>query len=129
MPLPASAFTARSTESRDAALFHSSYPSFVSPCGTSVEPVCPAVDEAFSLLSRKWAGLVIHVLGSGPLHFCDLERAIAGVGARMLTERVKELEVGGIVTRRVRPQRPVRVLYELTDKGRALIPVVRGIEQ
>jgi DNA-binding HxlR family transcriptional regulator len=92
-------------------------------------PLCPSVEAAFNLLGRKWAGLVIHVLASGSLRFCELERAIPGVSARVLTERMKELEAEGIVSRTVDTGTPVRVTYGLTDKGKALVPVMRGIER
>jgi DNA-binding HxlR family transcriptional regulator len=90
--------------------------------------VCPSVESAFALIGRKWAGLIIHVLSAGPLHFCELERAIPSVSARMLAERVKDLEAAGIVSRSVYTGPPVRVTYQLSEKGRALIPVMRGIE-
>jgi DNA-binding HxlR family transcriptional regulator len=90
--------------------------------------VCPSVENAFALLGRKWAGLIIHVLAGGPMHFCDLEKAIPSVSARMITERVKDLEASGIVQRTVFTGTPVRVTYRLSEKGRALIPVMKGIE-
>ena len=90
--------------------------------------LCPAVEHAFEVLGRKWAGLIIRELSSGALHFCELERGIPSMSARMLTERIKELEGEGILTRTVSAAPPVRVLYELTEKGRALIPVMKGIE-
>ncbi len=90
--------------------------------------LCPTVERAFEVLGRKWSGLVIRELASGPRHFCELERNIPSVSARMLTERAKELEAEGIVMRTVHTGSPVRVVYELTEKGRALIPVMRGIE-
>lgn len=93
------------------------------------QAVCPTVEEAFDLLARKWAGLVIHCLAGGPLHFSELEHAIAGVSSRMLAERLKELEHAGVVTRTVETGIPVRTLYELSDKGRALVPVMKGIER
>jgi DNA-binding HxlR family transcriptional regulator len=89
--------------------------------------ICPSVEGAFNLLARKWMGLVVHVLATGPRHFCELEREIPGVSARLLTERIKELEAEGIVTRTVSTGRPVRVVYELTAKGRGLVPVLRGL--
>jgi DNA-binding HxlR family transcriptional regulator len=91
--------------------------------------LCPSVEAAFNLLGRKWAGLVIHSLAGGSLHFCELERAIPGVSARVLTERMKELEAEGIVSRTVDTGTPVHVSYGLTDKGKALVPVMRGIER
>jgi DNA-binding HxlR family transcriptional regulator len=89
--------------------------------------ICPSVEGAFNLLAHKWMGLVVHVLATGPRRFCELEREIPGVSARLLTERVKELENEGIITRSVSADRPVRVVYELTEKGRGLVPVVRGL--
>ncbi len=89
--------------------------------------LCPSVEGAFELLSRKWAGLLIHVLSAGPRHFSELRSAVPGVSARMLAARVKELEQAGILRREVQTASPVRVLYSLTEKGRALIPVMAGI--
>ena len=97
--------------------------------GSQSEADCGAVERAFGVLGRKWTGLIIRQLIDGPRHFCDLERGVRAVTARMLTERMKELEAAGIVTRTVDTGTPVRTSYELTEKGRALIPVMRGIEQ
>ncbi len=49
------------------------------------------------------------------------------ISDRMLAERLRELEQEGVIDRVVVPETPVRVEYELTDKGRALEPVVRAI--
>ena len=93
------------------------------------DAVCLAVEKAFDVLGRKWTGLIIRQLCDGPRHFCDVERGVPAVSARMLTERLKELEAAGIVTRTVDVGTPVRTTYALTHKGEALIPVMRGIEQ
>jgi DNA-binding HxlR family transcriptional regulator len=89
--------------------------------------LCSSVEKAFALLGRKWAGLLIHVLSSGQKRFRELEKAIPALSARMLAERVKDLEKAGIVAREVQTGSPIRVLYSLTEKGRALIPVMNGI--
>jgi DNA-binding HxlR family transcriptional regulator len=89
--------------------------------------LCPRVEWAFDLLSRKWAGLLVHVLAGGARHFSELRAAIPALSARMLAARVKDLEKAGIVTREVQASQPVRVLYSLTEKGRALIPAMNGI--
>lgn len=91
--------------------------------------LCATVEKAFDVLGRKWAGLIIRELSAGPRHFCEMERGIPSVSARMLTERMKELEAAGIVRRTVDTGTPVRTIYDLTEKGRALIPVMRGIER
>ena len=93
------------------------------------EELCPAVEKAFDVLGRKWTGLIIRELSGGSRHFCDMEKGIPSLSARMLTERMRELEAAGIVQRTVETGSPVRTSYELTEKGRALIPVMRGIEQ
>ena len=87
------------------------------------------MEKAFNLLAKKWAGLVIRELSAGPRHFADLERGIPSVSARVLAERVKELEAVGLLTRTVHTESPVRVTYALTEKGRALVPVMNGIEK
>jgi DNA-binding HxlR family transcriptional regulator len=93
------------------------------------EKVCPVVERAFALLGKKWAALIVHVLAGGSRHFCEVEQAIGSLSARMLAARMKELENEGLVRRVVQTGSPVRVLYSLTEKGRALEPALRGVEQ
>jgi DNA-binding HxlR family transcriptional regulator len=91
--------------------------------------VCATVERAFALLSRKWAGLIVHVLGGGPRYFCEVQQAIDSLSARVLAARMRELEAEGLVARTVETGSPVRVRYALTEKGRALEPALRGVEQ
>jgi DNA-binding HxlR family transcriptional regulator len=93
------------------------------------ERVCPTVEKAFELLGRKWAGLIIHVLAGGDKYFCELERAIPSLSARMLTARVKDLEENGLVVRTVSAGAPVRVTYSLTDKGKGLVPIMTAVAE
>jgi DNA-binding HxlR family transcriptional regulator len=93
------------------------------------ERVCASVERAFALLGKKWAGLIVHVLAGGPRYFCEVEKAIGSVSARMLTARMKEMEAEGLVRRSVQTTSPVRVRYSLTAKGRALEPAMRAVEQ
>jgi DNA-binding HxlR family transcriptional regulator len=91
--------------------------------------LCAGVERAFALLGRKWAGLIVHVLAGGPLHFCEVQQAIGSLSARVLAARMKELEAEGLVRRTVETGSPVRVRYGLTEKGQALEPALRGVEQ
>ena len=91
--------------------------------------VCASVERAFALLARKWAGLIVHVLAEGPRHFSEVRQAIGSLSARMLAARLKELEAEGLVRRTVETGSPVRVRYSLTEKGRALEPALRSVEQ
>ncbi len=91
------------------------------------ERLCPKVEAAFGLLAKKWMGLVLYSLIDGELHFCDLEKALPALSARVLTQRVRELEEAGLVLRKVSATSPVRVSYCLTESGRSLAIVVGGI--
>ncbi|MDZ4910274.1 transcriptional regulator, partial [Clostridium perfringens] len=82
--------------------------------------LCPKFENAFELLGKRWTGLIIRTLLSGQKRFSDIADAIPNMSARMLTERFKELESEGIVIRKVYPEIPVRIEYELTEKGQEL---------
>ncbi|MEF3304370.1 winged helix-turn-helix transcriptional regulator [Paenibacillus sp. GYB003] len=88
---------------------------------------CARFEKGMELLSKRWIGLIVHRLLPGPSRFCAIESAIP-ISARLLSDRLKYLENEGIVRREVFPDTPVRVEYSLTEKGRALEPVVRAIE-
>ena len=82
--------------------------------------LCPKFEDAFELLGKRWTGLIIRNLLNDQKRFTDISAAIPNMSAKMLTERVKELEANGIVSRTVYPERPVRIEYELTEKGKEL---------
>jgi len=79
--------------------------------------LCPRMEKALQLLSKKWNGLIVFSLLTGINKFSELEKYITGISARMLTERLKELESEGIVKKNVYPETPIRIEYELTKKG------------
>jgi DNA-binding HxlR family transcriptional regulator len=89
--------------------------------------LCPKFHEAVELIGRRWTGAVIRLLIEGRLRYSDLRDAVPDISDRMLSERLKELEAAGIVRRIVMPNTPVRVEYELTDKGRALEGPLRAL--
>ena len=72
------------------------------------------------MIGRRWVGAILRVLTAGPARFNEILTAIPGLSDRLLTERLRELEREGIVTRTVATCRPVRVTYELTACGRSL---------
>lgn len=92
------------------------------------EHVCPRYQQALNVLSRRWVGLIVRVLLDGPLRFNELASQLQVVADRVLSERLRELEAEGIVTRAVFVGSPVRVEYALTEKGKALEPVLSAIE-
>ncbi|MDW8799990.1 helix-turn-helix domain-containing protein [Clostridium sp. A1-XYC3] len=91
--------------------------------------MCPKFENAFELLGKRWTGLIIRTLLSGQKRFSEIAEAIPNMSARMLTERFKELENEGIVIRKVYPETPVRIEYELTEKGMELQAVMDEIQK
>lgn len=90
--------------------------------------MCPKYESAAELLGKKWTGLIIRVLLGGPKRFKDIKEQIPEMSDKMLTDRMKELEAAGILTRTVYPEMPVRIEYELTEKGRELEEVIQSIQ-
>ncbi|WP_454191935.1 winged helix-turn-helix transcriptional regulator [Paenibacillus sp. Marseille-Q7038] len=90
--------------------------------------MCPRFETAFSFLGKRWNGLIIKTLLDGPKRFKDISNLIPQMSDKMLSERMKDLEAEGILTRHVYPETPVRIEYELTEKGKALNPVMSQIQ-
>ncbi|MFD2117674.1 winged helix-turn-helix transcriptional regulator [Paenibacillus yanchengensis] len=91
--------------------------------------MCPKYEAAADILGKKWTGRIIRVLLGGPKRFKDIKEQIPEMSDKMLTDRMKELECQGIVKRQVYPEMPVRIEYELTEKGNALEPVIESIQE
>ncbi|MDQ7092137.1 helix-turn-helix domain-containing protein [Desulfosporosinus sp. PR] len=91
--------------------------------------LCPKFESAFELIGKRWTGLIIRVLQTGPKRFKELAETIPNVSGRVLTERLKELECEGIIHRHVYPEMPVRIEYSLSSKGRDLIPVFDELQK
>ncbi len=84
--------------------------------------------RAIELIGKRWTGAVIRALLAGPARFNHLLVGIPGISDRVLTERLRELEMEGMVERLVDPGPPVRVSYRLTQRGRALGPVIASVD-
>ncbi len=89
--------------------------------------VCAQFHHASELIGRRWTGAIIYVLLRARCRFATLREAIPDITDRMLSERLQELEVEGIVERTVIPEIPVRVEYSLSAKGRALASAFEAI--
>ena len=89
--------------------------------------LCPRYHRAVELIGRRWTGAIVRTLMNGPRRFNELLGAIPGISDRLLTERLRELESAGVVRREVRPESPIRVIYELTPCGAELGPALDEI--
>ncbi|HSH03647.1 MAG TPA: helix-turn-helix domain-containing protein [Anaerolineae bacterium] len=87
-------------------------------------PFSPSFHAATELIGKRWNGAIIYCLFHELTRFSDIKDAIPGLSARMLSERLKELETNGVIERIVIPETPVRIEYSLTAKGQALREVM-----
>ena len=90
--------------------------------------ICPRFHRAVELIGKRWTGAIIQILMGGRTRFNAIAGSIPDMSDRMLSERLRELEQEQIISRLVIPDTPVRVEYELTDKGRALAPALGAIQ-
>lgn len=89
--------------------------------------LCPKLEAAMQLIGKRWMGLIIHRLLDGPQRFSEMESSLP-ISGKLLSERLKELEKWGIVVRNVYPEVPVRIEYELTERGKKMEPIITAIQ-
>lgn len=89
--------------------------------------LCPRFEKAMELISMRWVGLILFELLKGPKRFSEMETDLP-VSGRLLSERLKVLETDDIVVRKVYAEFPIRIEYTLTDKGKALGPVIKELQ-
>ena len=90
---------------------------------------CPRYHQAIELVGKRWTGAILYVLmRGGPMRFTEIAQAVPDLSDRLLSERMKELEANGIVRRHVHEGAPVKVSYELTDRGRELAPALQELK-
>ena len=95
------------------------------------EPACcPYFHKAVELIGRRWTGAIIEILmQSGALRFSSIAAAVPDLSDRMLSDRLKELELNRLVERTVYPGPPVRVQYALTPMGQELAPALAELKR
>ena len=102
--------------------------SMETPARAEVSAYCPAFQATVELIGRRWSGSIIRSMLSGSVRFGEILSRVPGLSDRLLSERLRELEAAGIVTRTVYPEVPVRIEYHLTPKGRELESIVSTID-
>lgn len=86
--------------------------------------ICEHFQGAAELIARRWNPQIVSALLAGVVRFTEIRNSIPGLSDRILSERLKELEAAGVVTRDVAPETPVRIEYGLTRQGRDLVGVI-----
>jgi DNA-binding HxlR family transcriptional regulator len=85
--------------------------------------ICPVARTA-EIISGKWTLLIIRDLTTGTKRFSELERSLAGISPKTLSERLTALECQGVLRRQTYAEVPPKVEYSLTEKGQALVQVI-----
>ena len=94
----------------------------------AADETCPVARTA-EIVCGKWTLLLVRELAGGCSRFCELERSLAGISPRTLSLRLRVLEEESIVERHTFSEVPPRVEYALTDKGRALLPIIDDMRE
>lgn len=89
-----------------------------------------AINDTMQVLSGKWK---FHIIGTlligGKMRFMDLLREVEGIGSKMLSKELQDMEMNQLVTRTVLNTKPITVEYEITSYGRTLEPIIDEIAQ
>lgn len=91
-------------------------------------PECP-VATIVQLIGSKWKLLIIRNLCARPWRFNELQKDLAGISQKVLTDSLRALEADGIITRAVYAEVPPRVEYALSDLGETMRPILAAMEQ
>jgi DNA-binding HxlR family transcriptional regulator len=86
--------------------------------------ICEHFQRAANLIARRWNPQILGAMLDDVVRFTDIRNAVPGLSDRILSDRLKDLELEGIVTRGVIPETPVRIEYRLTPRGRDLAGVI-----
>ena len=88
---------------------------------------CP-VARTLDVIGERWTALLLRdLLRHGPRRFQDFQASLPGVAPNTLSARLKAMEDDGLVERVLYSERPVRLEYVLTEKGRSLGPVIKAM--
>ena len=126
---PASTLIGHSTPTSAAAAQLIGHP-IPTPSTPTLEPPFDAVNcpvrQVLDRFGDKWSILVIILLGDrGKLRFNELSNAIGDISQKMLTVTLRSLEADGLVTRKMYPEIPPRVEYDLTGMAQSLLPLIK----
>lgn len=87
-----------------------------------------AIHDTMSILSGKWK---IHILGTliegEDMGFMDLLREVDGIGTKMLSKELQDMEINQLVSRKVQDTKPITVKYTITEYGKTLKPIIDEI--
>lgn len=90
---------------------------------------CP-VARTLDLIGERWTPLILRdLILHGPRRYQDLQDSLAGIAPNTLSARLKDMEANGLIERKLYNERPPRLEYHLTEKGKSLGPVLRALRE
>lgn len=92
----------------------------LSQCGRELK----AIQDTMDILGGKWKISIMSCLRFGKKRFKDMQLEVKGIGSKMLSKELQELEVNGLINRTVLNTRPVMIEYEITEYGQTLNPII-----
>lgn len=96
--------------------------------GPETPDTCPLL-ECMAIIGGAWTPNIIWYLRGGPRRFSELRADIPKISPKVLTTRLRELEVCGVIERAVMPTSPPSVEYALNELGRRLVPAIEAIAE
>jgi DNA-binding HxlR family transcriptional regulator len=87
---------------------------------------CP-IARALEVVGERWSLLIVRELLLGPRRYTDLRQALPGMWTNLLADRLRHLERAGVIEQVVLPPPAARTVYQLTERGRGLEPVLLGL--
>jgi DNA-binding HxlR family transcriptional regulator len=105
----------------------SEMPIIIPPEASAAE--CRQVQSVLDTVGRRWSGAIMVAASRGARRFTEFRRAIPGISDRMLSQRLRELENLGLLSRTVVPTTPVQILYEPTTRGLELLQHMQPLFQ
>ncbi|MFE7354457.1 winged helix-turn-helix transcriptional regulator [Streptomyces sp. NPDC057543] len=88
-----------------------------------------ATARSLDSVGDRWTLLIVRELLAGPRRYTDLHADLPGVSTDVLASRLKDMEQGGLATRRRLPPPAAASVYELTERGRGLLPVLAALAE
>jgi DNA-binding HxlR family transcriptional regulator len=100
-------------------------PSTTPTDATDLEPKDGCIASAMEIIGNKWTALILRDIATGIKRFGELEKSVGNINPRTLSQRLDDLERHKIITKETNNDSPTRPEYQLTDKGRDLLPVLK----
>lgn len=86
------------------------------------------INIAMNVIGSKWKLCIIDLISKGVIRPKDMNETIEGINKRVLQQQLKELELSGMISKKVYPEVPLRVEYFLTEIGLTILPLLKTIE-